>query len=228
MLLGQCLTRYSAAIQQLHCIHVLLRFHLHTAVALIVEPLGGSQHFFIRQCLKLGLTLFLLHIEDGSLFCKRFDLGLCLFHKGCHIRFAGDTMLVEKLKLCPELLKAHDLLTHFSCDSWRILPLFDFAEDVEIVVVQGQKASVLRVLLIGLVRLTMNNSKLFACEYCVHVSVNGRTNSIFGILRVLPFRVHEMTLSAEPKTQAAAVLDLVAFSLHEPKEVSDGIGILNG
>ena len=137
-------------------------------------------------------------------------------------------MLVEELKLLPELLKTHDLLAHLTCNFGRVLPLFNFAENVEIVIVQGQKTSVFGVLFIGLIQLTMNNSKLFACEYCVHVSVNGRTNSIFGILRVLPFRVHEVVLSTEPKTQTVAVLDLVSLPLHEPEEVPDGVSVLNG
>ena len=83
-------------------------------------------------------------------------------------------------------------------------------------------------LFIGLIRLTMNNSKLLACKDSIHVAVNSRSDAGLGILWVLPFRVHEMGLPPELEAQAAAVLDLVAFSLHEPKEVSDGIGILNG
>ena len=137
-------------------------------------------------------------------------------------------MFVEKLKLRSELLKAHDLLTHFAGDLWRVLPLFNFAEDVEIVVVQGQKAGIFRMLLVGLVRLTMNNSKLLAHEDSIHVAVNGRPNSILGILRILPLRVHEVGLSTEPKTQAIAVLDLIALPLHESEEIPDGVGILNG
>lgn len=104
--------------------------------------------------------LFLLYVKNRSLLGERFDLALRRFHKGCHICFGENTMLIEELKLRPELLKAHDLLTHFSCNSGRVLLLFNFAKDVEVVVIQSQKAGILRVLLVGLVRLTMNNSTL--------------------------------------------------------------------
>ena len=88
-------------------------------------------------------------------------------------------MFVEKLKLRPELLKAHDLLTHFAGDLWRVLPLFNFAEDVEIVVVQGQKAGIFRMLLVGLVWRAVNHSELLTHENSVQIAVDGCPDAIF-------------------------------------------------
>ena len=82
------------------------------------------------------MALFLLHIEDSSLLGESFDLSLRLIHKGLHIRFGGDAILIEKLKLRSELLKSHDLLAHLPGNLRRVLPLFQLAEDVEVVVVK--------------------------------------------------------------------------------------------
>ena len=77
-----------------------------------------------------------MHIEDGSLFRECLDLSFCLFRKRSHVCFSGDTVLVEKLELRSELLKPHDLLPHLTGNPRRILPLFQLAEDVEVVVVK--------------------------------------------------------------------------------------------
>ena len=110
----------------------------------------------------------------------------------------------------------------------RILPLFDFSENVEVVVVQCQKSGVFRVLLVGLVRLPVGNCEIFAHENSIQIAIDGSPNSILGILRILPFRVHEMCLPSELEAQAATVLDLIPLPLHEPEEVSDGVGVLDG
>ena len=131
------------------------------------------------------------------------------------------------MKLLPELLKPHDLLTHLACNPWRVLLFFDLAENVEIVVVQSQKTGMLRVLFIGLVRLPMNNDKLLPCKDSVHISVNSCPDSILGILRVLSFRVHEVGLSSELEAETISVPDLVTLPFHEPEEVSNRVSVLN-
>ena len=73
----------------------------------------------------------------------------------------------------------------------------------------------------------MNNGKLLAHKDGIHVSVNGCPDSILGILRILPFRIHKVCLSTELEAQTISALDLVALSLHETKEISDGVSILD-
>ena len=169
-----------------------------------------------------------MHIEDGSLLGECLDLSFRFFHKGLHICFGGDTILIEKLKLRSELLKPHDLLPHLTGNPRRVLPRFDFSENVEVVVVQCQKFGVFRVLLVGLVRLPVGNCEIFAHENSIQIAVDGRTDSVLRILLIFSLRVHKMVLSSELEAQAATVLDLIPLPLHESEEVSNGVGVLDG
>ena len=62
----------------------------------------------------------------------------------------------------------------------------------------------------------------------LQIAQNGLLDTFFREIRISAFRTHEMFLPAQPKSKAFAVMDLIAPMLHEHKEVSEIVGVLDG
>ena len=110
----------------------------------------------------------------------------------------------------------------------RILPLFDAAEQIAVVIVKSKKSFVLWMWAVWLrLRAREERRSGTSLDLC-QIARNGAFNVFFRKRRVFAFRIHETLLPAQSETQPVAVVELVSFMLHEQEKVTEIVGVLDG
>ena len=109
----------------------------------------------------------------------------------------------------------------------RVLPLFDAAEQIAVVIVKSKKSLVLWMWAVWLGLRTRNKRRSdTGFDFC-EITRNGAFNVFFRKRRVFALRIHETLLPAQTESKPVAVVDLVALMLHEQEKVTEIVGIRN-
>ena len=132
----------------------------------------------------------------------------------------------RELRLIP--LEAHDRLPQMRCHAGRILPLFDFAQQIEIVDIEGEKTAVSGMLPVRLIRRPRRQDRPQPRFDLFQVTLDGSTDSVLCEQRISPAGVLESLLSTQAETEPAAMMDLIPLMLHEQEEVAEVVGVPDG
>ena len=158
------------------------------------------------------------HIEDGTLLHQVGQHLLCAGGEGRHIRLGRDVVVPKEGKLFPVLLKAHDLLPELGRHAGRVLPLTGLSEQIEIVDIQGQKAGILWVLLVGTVLRPGQDRRAAAHFNGRQIALDCGPDAVLREQSIFPAGDHEPLLPPQSEAQAVPVADLIAHVLHEQRQ----------
>ena len=148
--------------------------------------------------------------------------------KRSHILRGGDIVFSKEVELLPAPLEPQDFLAELGRHPGRILPLLNLAQDIQVVNVQRQEACVFRVLFIRPVGNAMCRRWPLARLDSRQISLNRRPDAVLREQRILSAWDHEPLLAPQPEAETVPVADLPAHVLHEHKEVSRVVGVLDG
>ena len=122
----------------------------------------------------------------------------------------------------------HDLSSKMRRHARRVLPLFDAAKQIAVMIVQRKESLVLwmRAIRLGL-RMRDERRSGTSLDLC-QIARNGAFNVFFRKRRVFALRIHETLLPAQAEAKPVAVMDFVALMLHEQEEVAEIVRVGNG
>ena len=148
-------------------------------------------------------------------------------HAGGQVIRRGDAILLQEFQ--PSLIGFgfHDLLPKMRCHARRVLPLFDAAEQIAVVIVKSKKSFVLWMWAVWLGLWAREERRSGTSLDLCEIARNGAFNVFFRKRRVFALRIHETLLPAQTESKPVAVVDLVALMLHEQEEVAEIVRVGN-
>ena len=145
-----------------------------------------------------------------------------------HVSRRCDVIFPKERELCLILLEAHDRLPQMRRHAGRILPLFDFAQQIEIMDIEGKKTAVSGMLPVRLIRQPRRQDRPQSRFDLFQVALDGSTDSVLCEQRISPAGVLKSLLSTQAETEPAAMMDLIPLMLHEQEEVTEVVGVPDG
>ena len=145
-----------------------------------------------------------------------------------HVSRRCDVIFPQERELRLILLEAHDRLPQMRRHAGRILPLFDFAQQIEIMDIEGKKTAVSGMLPVRLIRQPRRQDRPQSRFDLFQVALDGSTDSVLCEQRISPAGVLKSLLSTQAETEPAAMMDLIPLMLHEQEEVAEVVGVPDG
>ena len=145
-----------------------------------------------------------------------------------HVSRRCDVIFPQERELRLILLEAHDRLPQMRRHAGRILPLFDFAQQIEIMDIEGKKTAVSGMLPVRLIRQPRRQDRPQSRFDLFQVALDGSTDSVLCEQRISPAGVLKSLLSTQAETEPAAMMDLIPLMLHEQEEVAEVVGVPGG
>ena len=145
-----------------------------------------------------------------------------------HVSRRCDVIFPQERELRLILLEAHDRLPQMRRHAGRILPLFDFAQQIEIMDIEGEKTAVSGMLLVRLICRQRRQDRPQPRFDLFQVALDGSTDSVLCEQRISPAGVLVSILPPQAKTEPAAMMDLIPLMLHEQEEVAEVVGVPDG
>ena len=145
-----------------------------------------------------------------------------------HVSKRCDVIFPQERELCLILLEAHDRLPQMRRHAGRVLPLFDLAQQIEIMDIEGKKTAVSGMLPIWLIRQTRRQDRTQSRFDLFQVALDGSTDSVLCEQRISSARVLKSLLPPQAEAEPAAMMDLIPLMLHEQEEVAEVVGIPDG
>ena len=142
-----------------------------------------------------------------------------------HVSRRCDVIFPQERELRLILLEAHDRLPQMRRHAGRILPLFDFAQQIEIMDIEGKKTAVSGMLPVRLIRQPRRQDRPQSRFDLFQVALDGSTDSVLCEQRISPAGVLKSLLSTQAETEPAAMMDLIPLMLHEQEEVAEVVGV---
>ena len=122
----------------------------------------------------------------------------------------------------------HDLPSEMRRHARRILPLFDAAKQIAVVIVKSKESLVLWMRAIRLGLRTRDKCWSGTGFNLCEIAHNGALDVFFRKRRVFALRIHIPLLPTQPKAKPVSVMDFVALMLHEQEEVAEIVRVGNG
>ena len=132
----------------------------------------------------------------------------------------------RELRLIP--LEAHDRLPQMRRHAGRILPLFDLAQQIEIMDIEGEKTAVSGMLPVRLIRRPRRQDRPQSRFDLFQVALDGGADTILREQRISPAGVLISILPPQAEAEPAAMMDLIPLMLHEQEEVAEVVGVPDG
>ena len=121
----------------------------------------------------------------------------------------------------------HDLPSEMRRHARRVLPLFDAAKQIAVMVVQRKESLVLWMWAVWLGLWAREERRSGTSLDLCEIARNGAFNVFFRKRRVFALRIHETLLPAQTESKPVAVVDLVALMLHEQEKVAEIVRVGN-
>ena len=145
-----------------------------------------------------------------------------------HVSRRCDVIFPQERELRLILLEAHDFLPQMRRHAGRVLPLFDLAQQIEIMNIEGKKTAVSGILPVRLIRRPRRQDRTQPRFDLFQVALDGSTDTVLCEQRISSAGVLETILSPQAETEPAAMMDLIPLMLHEQEEVAEVIGVPDG
>ena len=121
----------------------------------------------------------------------------------------------------------HDLPSEMRRHARRVLPLFNAAKQIAVMIVQRKESFVLWMWAVWLRLRTRDERRSDTGFDLCQIARNGALDVFFRICCVFALRIHETLLPAQSETETVSVVDLVALMLHEEKKVAEIVRVGN-
>ena len=142
-----------------------------------------------------------------------------------HVSRRCDVIFPQERELCLIPFKAHDRLPQMRRHAGRILPLFDLAQQIEIMDIESKEAAVLGMLPVRLIRRTHRQDRPQPRFDLFQVALDGSADTVLCEQRISPAGVLVSILSPQAEAEPASMMDLIPLMLHEQKEVAEVVGV---
>ena len=149
-------------------------------------------------------------------------------HAGGQVIRCGNAILLQEFQ--PRLIGFgfHDLPSKMRRHARRVLPLFNAAKQIAVVIVKRKESLVLWMWAVWLGLWAREERRSGTSLDLCQIARNGAFNVFFRKRRVFALRIHKTLLPAQSKAQPVAVVDLVALMLQEQEEVAEIVRVGNG
>ena len=134
---------------------------------------------------------------------------LCTMFECRHVSRRCDVIFPQERELCLIPFKAHDRLPQMRRHAGRILSLFDFAQQIEIMDIEGEKTAVSGMLPIWLIRQTRRQDRTQSRFDLFQVALDGGADTILREQRISPAGVLISILPPQAEAEPAAMMDLI-------------------
>ena len=149
-------------------------------------------------------------------------------HAGGQVIRRGDAILLQEFQ--PSLIGFgfHKLPPEMRRHARRVLPLFNAAEQIAVVIVKRKESLVLWMWAVWLGLWAREERRSGTSFDLCQIARNGAFDIFFRKRCILALWIHIAFLPAQSKAQPVAVVNLVALMLHEQEKVTEIVRVGNG